>query len=549
MKLNRPFLARLLSLILATCFALDSSARAAVWQWSVPITSVVSSETQDHPRAFLWIPPNCKQVRGVVVGQHNMEEETIFENPLFRKAMAELNFAIVWVTPPWDLFFRFDRGSRASFDEMMDALARESGYAELATAPVVPTGHSAAASFPWNFAALDPARTLAVVSVSGQWPYYIDQNTPDWAGRNVDGVPGLVAMGEYEAAETRAGTGLQQRAEHPHTALTMLAEPGAGHFDVSDAKAAYLGYYIKKAAQYRLPADSGAKGQPVKLKPIDPTKEGWLADRWHQNKGPDAPAAPVGKYTGDTKNAFWFFDEDHVRVTEDLQARFRGTKPQLAGYVQDGAVATLNPKLHEKVRLKFTPLPDGVSFKLSGTFWDTAPEGSPYPTGTPLTHSTNGEVEIVRICGPAIKTGPDTWQIAFNRVGTTNAKRANTIVFAATHPGDDAFRRTIQQAYLSFPLRNTAGADQKITFPAIPDQKVGAAPIKLQATSDSGEPVGYYVREGPAEIDGNVLKLTEIPPGAKYPVKVTVVAWQWGRSIEPRLKTADPVEQTFSITR
>lgn len=549
MKSDRLFLARLFTLIIPACLLLNSSALATVWQWSVPITSVVSSETQDHPRAFLWIPPNCKQVRGVVVGQHNMEEETIFENPLFRKAMAELDFAIVWVTPPWDLFFRFDRGSRASFDEMMDALARESGYPELATVPVVPMGHSAAASFPWNFAALDPARTLAVVSVSGQWPYYIDQNTPNWAGRNVDGVPGLVAMGEYEAAEKRADTGLQQRAEHPQTALTMLAEPGAGHFDASDAKAAYLGYYIKKAAQYRLPATAGAKDQPLKLKPIDPTKEGWLADRWHHDKGPDAPAAPVGKYTGDAKNAFWFFDEEHARVTEDLEARFRGTKPQLAGYMQDGAIATLNPKLHEKVRLKFSPLPDGVSFKLSGTFWDTAPDGSPYPVGTPLTHSANGDVEIVRICGPAIKTGPDTWKIAFNRVGTANAKRANTIVFAATHPGADAFRRTIQQAYMTFPLKNTSGADQKITFPAIPDQKAGAAPIKLQATSDSGEPVGYYVREGPAEIEGDTLKLTEIPPGARYPVKVTMVAWQWGRSIEPRLKTAEPVEQTFSITR
>jgi hypothetical protein len=28
-----------------------------------------------------------------------------------------------------------------------------------------------------------------------------------------------------------------------------------------------------------------------------------------------------------------------------------------------------------------------------------------------------------------------------------------------------------------------------------------------------------------------------------------VVAWQWGRSIEPKLKSADPVERTFWIDK
>ena len=58
------------------------------------------------------------------------------------------------------------------------------------------------------------------------------------------------------------------------------------------------------------------------------------------------------------------------------------------------------------------------------------------------------------------------------------------------------------------------------------------------------------MREGPAEVaqDGT-LTLTRIPPRAKYPVKVTVVATQWGRSIDPKLQTAQPVERTFSITQ
>lgn len=68
--------------------------RAAEWQWSVPVSP---GRADDLSRAFLWIPPTCKSVRGVVLGQHNMEEIGVFEHPSFRKTLAELGFAEVWV--------------------------------------------------------------------------------------------------------------------------------------------------------------------------------------------------------------------------------------------------------------------------------------------------------------------------------------------------------------------------------------------------------------------------------------------------------------------
>ncbi|MEO7099480.1 MAG: hypothetical protein ABI162_08970, partial [Luteolibacter sp.] len=73
--------------------------------------------------------------------------------------------------------------------------------------------------------------------------------------------------------------------------------------------------------------------------------------------------------------------------------------------------------------------------------------------------------------------------------------------------------------------------------------------LKLAAKSDSGEKVNFYVREGPAELEGDTLKFTAIPPRAKFPVKVTVVAWQYGRGNEPKLKSAEPVEQSFFLTK
>jgi hypothetical protein len=528
--------------------------QAAEWQWSIAVESMVSSENQDHPRAFLWIPPQCKQVRGVVVGQHNMEEEPILEHPLFRKALSELNFAAVWITPGLDLAFNTGKGAGDHFNTMMTALAKESGYTELEVAPIVPIGHSAAASYPWNFAAWNPQRTLAAISVSGQWPFWQNPNQPDWSTRSIDGIPGIVTMGQYEAAQERAGEGLKQRQQHPRVPLSMLAEPGGGHFDVSDQKAAYLALYLKKAAEFRLPRQMPLD-KPAELKSINPTKQGWLVSCWKLDSAPLAAAAPVGQYKGDPKEAFWFFDEELAVAAEQFQARYRGKKTDLLGYIQAGSVIEQNKKTHQQVTLKFLPIEDGLTFKLTGTFIDIVPEGRPeswtgLKAGSPVEHAAGGgPVTIQRICGPVQKLSDDTFAIRFDRMGMMNKKRSNEIWLLATHPGDGQYRRAVQQSVLHFPLRNNQGADQRITFPKIADQPEMAQSIPLNATSDSGAKVYYYVLAGPAEIEKDTLKFTAIPPRSKFPIKVTVVAWQWGRTIEPKLKTADPVEQTFYIAK
>ena len=72
---------------------------AAEWQWSVQILGIISNETDDHPQAFLWIPSDCARVKGVMIGTHNMTEETLFENPLFREKMSEIDMGLIWITP------------------------------------------------------------------------------------------------------------------------------------------------------------------------------------------------------------------------------------------------------------------------------------------------------------------------------------------------------------------------------------------------------------------------------------------------------------------
>jgi hypothetical protein len=526
---------------------------AAEWQWSAPVVSVVSDETKDHPRAFLWVPPDCTRVRGVIVAQHNMIEEGILEHPALRKALAEIGFAAVWVTPAFDGNFNFDTGAGKHFDAMITALAEVSGYGELRHAPIVPIGHSAMASYPYHFAAWNPARCAAAISIKGTWPDFRYDKSPQWKDSDVDGVPLLFINGEYEDADGRAAKAAAFRARNPRSPLTMLADAGGGHFDYHDRVVAFIGAYLKKLADHRVPADAPLDA-PVALKPIDPAATGWLYDRWRPKEGPRARPAPLAEYTGDAREAFWAFDGELAAAIVAYSAPSQGKKGQLVGYLQDGRIVEQNPKTHQQVTLKFLPIDDGLTFKLAGTFLDTVPEGRPVSwtrlaKDSPIGHAAGGEpVTIRRITGPVVQTAPDTFKIRFNRVGTNNTKRSNDVWFMATHPGDAEYKRAVQQASMRFPLTNKAGAAQSITFPPIGDQTAGAAPIDLKATSSASVPVYYYVREGPAEIDADrTLRFTAIPPRAKFPITVTVVAWQWGRSIDPKLQSAAPVEQQFLI--
>jgi hypothetical protein len=515
---------------------------AAEWQWSVP---------DGDARAYLWIPPNCKRVRAVVVANHNMIEQGILEHLTMRKTLSDLGFAEVWVVPGMGVKFDFNAGDEKRFERIMSTLAGESGYSELTTAPVVALGHSANATWVWNFAAWNPGRTLAVLSVHGDAPQtnltgYGRPNV-DWGDRNIDGVPGLMVMGEYEWGEVRLTPAFDFAAKHPNTPIAFLGDAGHGHFDYSDELVSYLAMFFRKAAKARLPRDAGAP-----LRPVNPQK-GWRIDRWRKDLPPIAPSAPYAKYKGDPKQAFWGFDKEMAQATEEYYAAARGKKPQLVSVTD--SQSPVEKGVGEPVTPQFIPLADGISFRLKAAFVEVVPKDNGkarfwtgLPSGTPLGHAANGPVVFSRSVGPAVQMTHDTFAIRFGRAEYTPDRRNNDIWILASHPGDENYKSAVQQAMVRI-SPNTQGVEQHINFPVIANQILSIKTLKLGATSDAGLPISYYVVSGPAEIEGDTLQLTRIPPRSKFPLKVTVVAWQWGRSIEPKVQTATPVTQEFFITK
>ncbi|MDO8928556.1 MAG: hypothetical protein Q7W54_06185 [Bacteroidota bacterium] len=516
----------------------------AIYQWSVEVTSVVSNEINAHPRAFLWIPEDCKQVRAVIVGQHNMSEETIFDHPVFRKQMSELGIAIIWVTPGFNMVFDFNNGAGEQFEGMMKALAEESGYNELEFAPVIPIGHSAYASYPWNFAAWNPERTLAVLSIHGDAPLTnlsgSGQPNPDWGARNIDGVPGLMVEGEYEWWEDRVQPALNFQQRFPKSTISFFCDAGRGHFDVSDQLVDYLSLFLKNTLRYRLPKES-PPDEPVKLIHVDPEK-GWLKERWKKDQKPSVPVARYNEYKGDRKDAFWYFNQEMAETTEKYYARVRGKKDQYLGFSQNAELLPFNPKLHARIVGKFEPETDGLTFHVTPFFTDTLRSKS-------VSEHAKGKPIVNRICGPVEKVNDTTFTVRFYRMGMDSERRTGDMWLLASHDGDKNNKSTVQQFNIRIPLRNTEGTDQQITFEPLPNIKNGVKPVALSASSTSGMPVYFYVQEGPAEAKDGRLVFTTIPPRSKFPVKITVVAWQYGRSIEPKVKTAESVVQSFWIEK
>jgi len=524
-----------LLIILLTVIGLQASE----WQWSVKIKGFVSPETNGNPDAFLWIPSDCERVNAVVFGQHNMCEETIFEHPVFRKAMADLGFAVVWLTPgidyPWDV----STGCRKYFDRMMQDLAETSGYAELNNAPIVPLGHSAMATFPWNFAAWNPERTLAVISYKGDAPRtnltgYGGSNLEWGRTRNIDGIPGLMIMGEYEWWEARVNPALAFRMMYPESCISFLCDVGHGHFDVSDEVVSYISLFLKKAAQYRLPGNS------KELKKAE-LRNGWLAERWSPNDNQRVAPSSFARYKGDPHDAFWYFDEEIALETEKYYEKQRDKKNQYIGIVQNGKLLPFDKESHTQYNVKLEPGDDGITFRLSAAFTDSLRQR---PTNE---HALTEKIRIDRINGPVQKVNDSIFRVQFYRMGLNNTKRTGDIYLLAHHKGDKDYKSAVQQLNIRIPYPNREGKEQHIVFPPLKNVKKGTKPITLNATSDSGLPVSYYVKEGPARIENGKLVFTKMPPRAKYPVKVTVTAWQYGKSTGQKIQTAEAVERSFFI--
>jgi hypothetical protein len=152
-----------------------------------------------HPHTstgYLWVPPACTRIRGVLVLGHNVPEQWLGGHPAIRTVCTEQSLAILFTCGSCRLSAVnhvddriLSRAEKARHNitflqQILDALAMESGYEELRTVPWLPIGESMSLQIVSQLTQFAPDRCLAGAWVKdGQW----DRATP--------GVPMLAACG------------------------------------------------------------------------------------------------------------------------------------------------------------------------------------------------------------------------------------------------------------------------------------------------------------------------------------------------------------------
>jgi hypothetical protein len=509
----------------------------AIYQYAV---------TQSNRTTYLWIPPECASVRGIIIAFANLTERQWLEDPAVREVAKRQCLGIAWIGPGDDSILNADMkpGAGDALQATFHALARVSGFSELEFAPVIPTGHSAHGQFAWKFAQWAPERTIAVLPIKTV-PFPGDLNLP--------GIPMLYLVGETtEWPEYRDGrigdrdffwshvrdSALRLREANPENLIGVATDPGGGHFDWSPADGRLIALFIEKACLARLPKQMPEHG-PAHLRAIT-ANQGWLTDSGGVQPDRWKPA-PYAHYQGNASQAYWFFDREMAEAAVQFDGDRVTRKHQMLTFEQDGAL--LPVATQGFARLKFEPEADGITFKLKPAFLTNIPPEL-VGAGTPLGHA-EGPIHLKVITGPAEQLTPDTFRIAMGR-----GHESGDIWIEEENDGDREFRKAVQPGKLSIPARLTEGTPQQIQFEPIQDLRPTATPILLHASSTSGLPVRFFVNYGPASVKDDRLVLNEIPKYARCPIQVEVIAYQWGRpagKFGPAIQTAEPVSRRFRI--
>lgn len=516
---------------------------AAEWQWSV--------DTQDkHQRAgkaFLWIPPDCDAVRGVFYGQHVALEQEVFQDPQIRAMCARNGLAILHVSRGglgYDGFGKDGKGYE-TFNHLLRQFAEKSGYPELAQAPFVSIGHSGGTIWAWRMGYDTPERCIAVIGLRAAPISPPDHNKK----AELNGVPVLCITGQFETMNPEQGAEhhwrwcradiLGYRAKRKNFLGSVLVQPGATHWNWDDKVSAYVCMFIEKAMQARVPSEPAPAGEQPVLKDLH-LCDGWLTDHTLVSP-PNFDTAAYDDYQGDVHMAFWHLDEELARANE-VFGRVDGKKLQLiSGLDSEGQ---LKPKAwRQKIDLK--PLKDGITYEIRADFLTEAPPlfshpEPPYPIG----HAP-GPIQF-RAMGATEQVGPTRFRLRHDRFSLQKGFGLSVMAF---HPGNQDYLYAEQPMGVNVPRQTKTGLENTITFDPLPDVTLDTKRINLSARSSSGLPVRFAVIEGPVRLKDNTLTLTKIPPRAKFPIRVTVTAYQWGRSVEPLVQSAKSIERSFLITK
>lgn len=379
-------------------------------------------------RAFLRLPKGNSEVKAILYCHQNMTEEVLFRSKLFTDRMDSLDVAMAFVqqgSQNWDTA----SGCQERFDSIISGFASATGHQEINTAPIIPFGHSAQATFPWNFAAWNPQRTLCIISYHGDAPRtnlcgYGRANIEWGRTRNIDSIPGLMIEGEYEWWEARVRPALAFRMMYPDSRISFLCDAGRGHFDLGEDTQLYIARFIEKSLADPRPAG------------------GELYSRWRAD----------GSESIDPHDCFWYHDNEMVEWTRRRYSAAHGDVPRYVSAKISGQTVDYDSTRHVRMLFplrKVLPtsaerIPDDFEFTVE-PFFSNADRISP------VAGSDTSDIKVVLISGPAIQTGPYTFRYDPDYFGFDPKRLWSGITLTLEAPGDSIHMAVIQEINLALP--------------------------------------------------------------------------------------------------
>jgi len=499
---------------------------------------------------YLWIPPNCKRVRGILVFAQNVPEEWLAGLTVIREACKESNMAIMFGCRSQRLMSSLlgKKGEKSTLDrpkyqmiylqQILDTLAEVSGYKELSTVPILPLGESMSLLLVYDLTNFAPDRCMAGILIkdanvgstnSPTAPILGTKGTGDeWSQQDYD----VNEHWKVQSTET-AKLVQEKRKSIPEWPGSLFIEAGSAHFSCTYPMAEYFAKYIKAVAKARLNPNGSDKLLPVDL------NKGYVAGLPVPNCQPLKPKV-YKDCTPEEKNNPWYFTKELADAAYDEAANTDwNSKTAVGAFVDNNNV----PIPFEKSGITKIAKPvfesDGLTLKLNPIFLDSLPANFKYNGGTAISHP-NTKPYCGWLSGWLNPLDDNRFQISLNR---TYGYMGNFMLLS--YPGGNGYRQTTSPLSLTIDPHKT-GTEQHIDFDTIVDMSIKKKSITLHAKASSGLPVKYFVKAGPAIIEGDKLIFTSIPAKSKLPIKVTVVAWQWGNE---SVQTAPLVEREFNLTR
>lgn len=386
---------------------------------------------EEGSRSYIRLPRGCKEVKAILYCHQNMTEEVLFRSKLFTEKMDSMGIAMAFIqrgSQNWDVSVKDENGLTCQdrFENIIRRFAEGTEHPELTMAKIIPFGHSAQATFPWNFAAWNSERTLCIISYHGDAPRtnlcgYGRANVEWGRTRNIDKIPALMIEGEYEWWEARVNPALAFRMHYPDSRISFLCDAEKGHFDMSEETQAYMAKFIEKALHYTPVSTVSPDGDKQFIaEPLD----GVYYSRWRAD----------GKETDDIHDCFWYFDDEMVNLTKARYRRSLGKKMQYVSAKINGKLVEYNPMNHVKINIKC----DKNEFTLEPVYVDESRMNE-------VKEHAAAKPRIVLISGPAIQIGEYTFRIDPDYFGNDPLRQWSGITLCVEADGDDEYKAAVQE--------------------------------------------------------------------------------------------------------